>query len=221
MFEAVVPFAECDFVTPMAAVAGSVADEVGAALAAAAPLDRWMVNNGGDIAFGLGPAQQYRAGLVVDPRRSLVESTVLIEAGAGIGGIATSGRHGRSLSLGIADAVTVFAATAAAADAAATLIANHVDVGPHPEISRQEARKLDPDSDLGDKLVTLDVGVLRIDDVQRALDNGLGFAEECVDRELIDGAVLHLANVRATVGSDQFGVVEPTVESPAPRAALS
>ena len=117
--------------------------------------------------------------------------------------------------------MTVFAPSAAAADAAATLIANHVDVGPHPEISRQEACKLDPDSDLGDKLVTLDVGALRIDDVQRALDNGLGFAEECVDRGLIDGAVLHLANVRAITGSDQFGVVEPTVESPAPKAALS
>ena len=47
-------------------------------------------------------------------------------------GIATSGRHGRSFSLGIADAVTVLARTASQADAAATIIANAVDLPGHP-----------------------------------------------------------------------------------------
>ena len=49
-------------------------------------------------------------------------------------GIATSGWRGRSFSLGIADAVTVLAATAAEADAAATVIANAVDLPGHPAI---------------------------------------------------------------------------------------
>jgi len=193
MFDAVVPYAEQDVVSPMAAVAGSVADEIGASIAGAAHLDRWMVNNGGDIAFGLASGQQYRAGLVVDPRRAIVEATALIRAGDGIGGVATSGRHGRSLSLGIADAVTVLAPTAAAADAAATLIANRVDMGPHQEIVRRPANSLDPDSDLGDRLVTVDVGRLTPSEVQWALALGLEHAEACVDRGLIGAAVINLA----------------------------
>ena len=64
-------------------------------------------------------------------------------------GIATSGRHGRSFSLGIADAVTVLARTASQADAAATVIANAVDLPGHPAIVRCPAQDLQPDSDLG------------------------------------------------------------------------
>ena len=75
-------------------------------------------------------------------------------------GIATSGRHGRSFSLGIADAVTVLARTASQADAAATIIANAVDLPGHPAIIRCPANELQPDSDLGARLVTRDVGEL-------------------------------------------------------------
>jgi len=210
MLAAVLPLSLADPVTPMAAVAGAVADEIGAAISSAGPLDRWMVNNGGDIAFGLAAGHHYTTGLVVDPRRAVISSTVRLEAGSGVGGIATSGRHGRSLSLGIADAVTVLAPTAAAADAAATLIANHVDVGSVPldvdvgsvpldvdvgsvpQVLRQPANSLDPDSDLGDTLVTIDVGPLTIAQIQQALDAGLSYAERCVGRGLISAAVLHL-----------------------------
>ena len=66
-------------------------------------------------------------------------------------GVATSGWRGRSFSLGIADAVTVLAATAAAADAAATIIANAVDLPGHPAIARRPASELEDDSDLGDR----------------------------------------------------------------------
>ena len=75
-------------------------------------------------------------------------------------GIATSGRHGRSFSLGIADAVTVLAKTASQADAAATIIANAVDLPGHPGIVRLPANELQPDSDLGARLVTRGVGAL-------------------------------------------------------------
>ena len=81
-------------------------------------------------------------------------------------GIATSGRHGRSFSLGIADAVTVLAKTAAQADAAATVIANAVDLPGHPAILRRPACELQPDSDLGDRLVTRDVGALSEQEIE-------------------------------------------------------
>ncbi|MGH6886080.1 MAG: UPF0280 family protein, partial [Geminicoccales bacterium] len=46
------------FVTPMAAVAGAVADEVMAALTAGRTLERAYVNNGGDVALHLTPGQE-------------------------------------------------------------------------------------------------------------------------------------------------------------------
>lgn len=218
----------CDdeILTPMVAVAGSVADEIGAAMSAAASLDRWMVNNGGDIAFGLGPGRHYRVGLVVDPRRASVdsapvESAVVIAADSGIGGVATSGRHGRSLSLGIADAVTVFAPTAAGADAAATIIANRVDIGAHSEVTRRPAGELDPDSDLGDRPVTVDVGVLSVDEVLNALGNGLAYAESCVGRGLITGAVLHLAGVEVATASMAFALAAASTSAESAGVAVA
>ena len=53
MHAAVAPFAEESFITPMAAVAGAVADEILQAMRRAAPLARAYVNNGGDIALHL------------------------------------------------------------------------------------------------------------------------------------------------------------------------
>jgi ApbE superfamily uncharacterized protein (UPF0280 family) len=58
------------------------------------------------------------------------------------------GKGGRSFSFGIADAVTVLAGSAAAADAAATVIANAVDLPGHGAITRRPASAIDPDSDL-------------------------------------------------------------------------
>ena len=88
-------------------------------------------------------------------------------------GVATSGWRGRSFSLGIADAVTVLATNAAPADAAATLIANAVDLPGHPAVTRVPARELAPDSDLGDRLVTQGVGPLSPREIAGALEAGL------------------------------------------------
>jgi uncharacterized protein len=107
-------------------------------------------------------------------------------------GLATSGRHGRSFSLGIADAVTVLARTAAAADAAATVIANAVDLPGHPGIRRCPARALQPDSDLGDRPVTREVCALTQTEIGVALTRGLRRAEELRAEDLIIGAALHL-----------------------------
>ena len=135
------------FITPMAAVAGAVADEILAAMCHAGPLRRAYVNNGGDIALHLGPGTGYATAIAGADGR--LQGRIGLSGGDGIGGIATSGWGGRSHSLGIADQVTVLARCAATADAAATLIANAVDLPGHPAIARHPAHMLAPDSDLG------------------------------------------------------------------------
>jgi ApbE superfamily uncharacterized protein (UPF0280 family) len=107
-------------------------------------------------------------------------------------GVATSGRHGRSFSLGIADAVTVLARTASQADAAATIVANAVDLPGHPAIVRCPAYDLQPDSDLGARLVTRDVGELSAGEIETALEAGAACARKLLAAGLIDGAALRL-----------------------------
>jgi ApbE superfamily uncharacterized protein (UPF0280 family) len=118
--------------------------------------------------------------------------TTIIKADDPSRGIATSGRLGRSFSLGIADAVTVLARTAAQADAAATIIANAVDLPGHPAIVRRPACELQPDSDLGALLVTRDVGVLQPAEIAAALEAGENCARALLAQGLIDGAALRL-----------------------------
>src|SRR6478752_3861065 len=188
MHAAVAPFAVGHFITPMAAVAGSVAEEILGAMLDAARLDRAYVNNGGDIALHLTGAEQFAVGLMDRPDPRGVMRTIYIEAGDPARGIATSGRRGRSFSLGIADAVTVLAKTASQADAAATLIANAVDLPGHPGIVRLPANELQPDSDLGARLVTREVGALSESEIELALEAGADCARFCVASGLIEGA---------------------------------
>jgi ApbE superfamily uncharacterized protein (UPF0280 family) len=189
MFQAVRPFQD-RFVTPMAAVAGAVADEVLAAMRSSGLLRRAYVNNGGDIALHLAPGERFVTAMQGVDGADL--GRIAVAAEQGIGGIATSGRHGRSLSLGIADSVTVLAESAAAADAAATLIANAVDLPGHPGIRRTAAHLLDPDSDLGAQAVVAGCAVLSKADRSAALQNGLRAAENMTRAGLIRAASLHL-----------------------------
>jgi len=190
MLAACAPFAPI-FVTPMAAVAGAVADALLAAMRGAAPLSRAYVNDGGDIAVFAAPGQALAIGLAADPAHLALDGALHVTAESGIGGVATSGRRGRSFSLGIADAVTVLARDAARADAAATLIANAVDVQ-SAAIRRVPARQLDPDSDLEDRPVTTDVVGLTGSEVAAALDAGLARAEAFFGAGHIIGAALRL-----------------------------
>lgn len=210
MGAAVAPFAaQGIFVTAMAAVAGAVADALLAAMREAAPgLARAFVNDGGDIALFLAPGETLAIGLVPDPARPARDGALRITAADGIGGIATSGRHGRSFSLGIADAVTVLAADAAAADAAATLIANAVDVA-SPAIRRAPASALDPDSDLGGRLVTVAVGPLAAAEIAAALEAGRARAEAFRLAGLIRGAALRLAGEARYAGTPLPALAEP------------
>ncbi len=196
MHAACLPYAD-QFITPMAAVAGAVADRVLAAMAAAARLERAFVNNRGDIAFHLAPGQALRCGLVTDVSAPALDGAFLLHAALPSRGIATSGRAckgqgGRSFSFGIADAVTVLARTAAAADAAASIIGNAVDLPDHPAIERRQACSIDPDSDLGERLVTWTVGPLADSDIAVSLDAGRRVADGLRRMGLIDGAVLCL-----------------------------
>lgn len=187
MEAAVVPLAAA-FITPMAAVAGAVADEVLAAMLSGRSLARAYVNNGGDIALHLSG----NAGFSLAIAGTGLDARIALGAADAARGIATSGWRGRSHSLGIADAVTVLAADAAAADAAATLIANAVDLPGHAAIERCPARAVDPDSDLGDRLVTRAVGPLGDGDIDWALDAGLAVAASMRQAGHILGAALFL-----------------------------
>ena len=192
MRRAVLPYA-ARFITPMAAVAGAVADEILGAMLQAAPLRRAAVNNGGDIALHLGPGETLRVGMVDRPDQPGLFGAVAVGASDGVRGVATSGWRGRSFSLGIADAVTVLAADAATADAAATMIANAVDLPDHPGIHRVAAWDLQPDNDLGPRLVTRAVPPLSPAECASALAPGLAEAERLRQNGLILGAALHCA----------------------------
>jgi ApbE superfamily uncharacterized protein (UPF0280 family) len=192
MHAAVAPFAEECFITPMAAVAGAVADEILQAMRRAAPLASAYVNNGGDIALHLERGKSFALGLVDRPDRPSLCARAKIAAQDPSRGVATSGWRGRSFSLGIADAVTILAATAAQADAAATIVANAVDLPGHPAVSRVPAASIAPDNDLGDILVTRAVGALMREEVDEAIERGLAHARGLHDRGLIHAAAIHL-----------------------------
>jgi len=201
MLEAVLPYAADAFITPMGAVAGSVAEEILAALIGAAVLDRAYVNDGGDIALHIDAGEEFLVGMVERPDRPSLFGTATLRSADPVRGIATSGWRGRSFSLGIADAVTVLAESASAADAAATIIANAVDLPGHPAISRVPACELSPDSDLGTLPVTQNVGWLSQSETEVALNAGVAMALRLVERGLIVAAALNLQRETRVVGS--------------------
>ena len=189
------------FITPMAAVAGAVAQEIIASYERDGVTRAW-VNNGGDIALHLASGASVKIGLFADLARfdpfdagaaagsSLgLDADFAVTAALPVRGIATSGWRGRSFSLGIADSVTVLARTAAIADAAATMIANAVDLD-DPRIQRRPASALKDDSDLGDQPVTVGVPPLAAGQVQAALRAGASHAHELQRAGLIHCALL-------------------------------
>ena len=196
MWQACRPYA-MDFITPMAAVAGSVAQEIIACYQRPGIARAW-VNNGGDIAMHLTPGQSLKVGLYADIARLdvaqlqdqlLLDGQFSVEAAMPVRGVATSGWRGRSFSMGIADSVTVLARTAAQADAAATVIANAINVD-DARVQRAPAASLKDDSDLGQRLVTTGVPPLAPALVLQALQAGLATARALQSEGLIDSALL-------------------------------
>ncbi len=214
MLAAVRPYASRTFITPMAAVAGAVAEEILKAMTTAAELSRAYVNDGGDIALHLSPGEKFVVGMVERPDHPSLFGTTTIDASQPVRGIATSGWRGRSFSLGIADAVTVLSDTAAMADAAATIIANAVDLPGHPNIKRVPACDLAPDSDLGDRLVTQSVGELSPDEIHGALSAGVNVAESLRVANRMRAAALNLrGETRVAAGGQRsLSVTESALE---------
>ena len=210
------------FITAMAAVAGSVADE----LIASFDDDRIVrasVNNGGDIALRLGPGKSFEVGLCPDPVRGRLGAPLAgrfsVAASSPVRGVATSGWRGRSFSLGIADAVTVLATNAARADAAATMVANAVDVE-DARIVRIPASEVRDDSDLGERLVTRAVPPLPPELVAMALARGAAEARRQIASGRIVAAVLSLQGRWSVVGDVDVATPPPrSVPAPAALAA--
>jgi uncharacterized protein len=201
MVAAVRPYAPQTFITPMAAVAGAVAEEILAAMTSTAKLSRAYVNDGGDVALYLDADETFVVGMVERPDRASLFGTTTIKSADPIRGIATSGWRGRSFSLGIADAVTVLADRAAMADAAATIVANAVDLPGHPRVGRARAIDLAPDSDMGERLVTQAVGELMSSEIRDALEAGISVAESLCNSGLIRAAALNLQGETVVVSA--------------------
>ena len=208
MLAAAAPFAD-EFVTPMAAVAGAIADAAVATIGRVPNVRRAFVNNGGDIALFLADGTSLEIGLATTDKVAAeaatsdthgVVGTLTVDASSSIRGIATSGWRGRSMSLGVADAVTVLATTAARADAAATVIASATDVET-TAATRVPANTLDDDSDLGERLVTQQVGKLQTEECRAALSAGKKLAQAAYARGHILGATLHVQSEWAAVGT--------------------
>jgi len=187
MYQTAAAFAASHFVTPMISVAGAVADHILQHMIAGRDLSRAYVNNGGDIAIHLSGDERFEVGVCPDPVKRNIASKACITHHSKIRGVATSGWRGRSHSLGIADAVTVLASSAAVADAAATLIANAIDLPNHPSILRTKAAELSPDSDLAERKVTVDVGKLTPAETRCALSAGKHVAQKMIDDKQIIG----------------------------------
>ena len=176
------------FITPMAAVAGSIADNILRVLINNTNLEKAYVNNGGDVSFYLNKNQIMKSSLA-----SIPNMITEIKYKDKSRGIATSGWRGKSFSRGIADSVTVLADNAAMADAAATMIGNAVDIYNHPKIKKRPANEMYEDSDLKNLLITIEVGILTKVEIKEALKNGYQTALQYIQKDLINSALIQLS----------------------------
>ena len=191
------------FITAMAAVAGSVAQELLAPFERDG-IERAYVNNGGDIALRLVAGQCFHIGWVTDPLHATLDGAWHVDAASPVRGVATSGWRGRSFSLGIADSVTVLATSAADADAAATVIANAVDLAGDRRVRRAPAASLRDDSDLGERLVTTQVSTLDAGSIDRALASGATRAAREIAAGRVHAAALCLQGRVRLCGDNRF-----------------
>ena len=176
------------FITPMAAVAGSIADNILRVSISNTNLKKAYVNNGGDVSFYLNKNQIMKSSLA-----SIPNMITEIKYKDKSRGIATSGWRGKSFSRGIADSVTVLADNAAMADAAATMIGNAVDIYNHPKIKKRPANEMYEESDLKNLLITVEVGLLTKVEIKEALKNGYQTALQYIQKDLINAALIQLS----------------------------
>jgi ApbE superfamily uncharacterized protein (UPF0280 family) len=182
-----------DDLTPMAAVAGTIADAVADRLVGQ-KMDRVIVDNGGDIALRLAAGETATVGIRPQIDNLQVSHVLHLDASQPSWGVTTSGVGGRSLTRGIASAVTVVAVNASVADAAATAIGNACFVE-DSSIVQSPAESLDPNTDLAGLSVTTEVGELLPGKVLKAIESARQKTELLSQRKIILGAFIALQNV--------------------------
>jgi hypothetical protein len=189
MIEATKKMEEPDL-TPLAAVAGTASDVVADFISSKGGT-KIIVDNGGDIAVRLREGEVARVGVKTEIDAKQPNYLISIDSTMGIGGVATSGLGGRSLTKGIASAATVLSKTASFSDAAATVIGNFTRVE-DPNILRTLAEKIYPDTDISGEWVTIRAGELPQEKIKEALDKGLSKAYGICQKGLINGALIAL-----------------------------
>ena len=178
--------------TPMAAVAGSIADAVADWLFNRG-MSRVIVNNGGDIAIRLAENETANVGVRTKVESPAISYMVKLSSRFPSWGVNTSGLGGRSLTRGIASAVTAFAWTSSLADAAATSIANAC-FARDDAIVQVLAQEVDPHTDIRGLPVTVKIGKLKKSCISQAMDKALNKAEQYVEMGIIQGALIAVEN---------------------------
>jgi len=191
--------------TPMAAVAGAISDEIKTSLEKE-DCDYLSINNGGDISIMNKEGKDIRIGIGQNKKRGSIPYRVTVR-GMKEFGVATSGFGGRSFTLGIADAVTVFAKTASIADAAATYLCNKTAIE-GDSVIRKKASEIDPLTDIPDELVTYKRKRLKKGDILQALGKGLVCANGLKESHCIYNAILLLnGQIVSTIGEGEKNIV--------------
>jgi len=175
-----------DDLTPMAAVAGTMADAVADFLFERG-MTRVLVDNGGDAAIRSCDGEPVTVGIRPRVDRAAITNVVVLGPERTSWGVATSGLGGRSLTRGVLDAATIVAADASLADAAATAVANAGHIADRAVV-RGPAEEIDPHTDIAGLEVTLRVGQLAEESKRRAVDRAMRRAEQLIADRIVFGA---------------------------------
>jgi hypothetical protein len=158
--------------TPMAAVAGTIADEVADFLFEHG-MTKVVVDNGGDVAIRADREDPVIVGIRPDVNDRAVCLVIGLDPSLRSHGVATSGLGGRSLTRGIASAATVVANASLLED---------------KQVSSRPAEELDPYTDIPGLDITVRVGPLSEEKKSMAVSKAMRRAEDLVRREVILGA---------------------------------
>ena len=174
--------------TPLAAVAGAIAD-VAAEASVRQGANKVVVDNGGDIAIRIKGSESVTVGIVTDSSHDSCSYKVRIDASSGIKGVATSGLGGRGFTKGIASAAVALCSSGALADACATYLANAATIE-HAAIQRCLAEQIDPNTDIRGHKVVLEVGHLPEEACRQALATCVSEIDRLIRKGILLGALI-------------------------------
>ena len=190
------------YLTPMAAVAGAMSDAVADFLWEQGA-QKAVANNGGDVALRLAPGQTLDMGILYELGHGGVDRVIRLLPEHGIGGVASSGLGGRSLTTGVASIVTAFSSRCARADALATLLADRSYI-PSPAVHTCLASQVDPDSDIADLTVVTAVDPLTDSEKKQALRQIMEEAEAQYQRGNLRACVAAVQGMTRTFDPDKI-----------------